>query len=358
MVRVRLFGTQAVAVVVLLVSFSGGRLRFPAYRVDLDVYRLGATVLLHGGALYGTLPATQDGQHLAFTYPPFAALLLTPFALLPYWAACVLMTLLTIGALAVVLRCVGPFRWQAGALLLAECLEPVRSALYAGQVDVLLMALVVLDVLVVAPRWPRGALVGVAAAVKLTPAVFVLYFLLRRDFRAAGRAGVSFAVCTGIGFLLARQDSVAYWTRFVFDDTRVGDPAYVANQSWLGVLTRLGVPDRTGLWLALVVVTIAVTVVGMRRAPDELALGLNAVCGLLITPISWTHHWVWIVVLLPALGRWLAAGGLVLFVASPHWWWHEPLVTGDYVWFGALVLGIAAVRQEVRPRVAVAAGPP
>jgi alpha-1,2-mannosyltransferase len=145
----------------LLVSISHGRLRFPAYRVDLDVYRLGATALLHGGGLYGTLPLTGDGQHLAFTYPPFAAVLLAPLAVVPYWLACVVLTVLTVGLLAMVLAAVlrsldalptGRRRGLAfGALLLlAEVVEPVRNAIFAGQIDVLLMALVALDVLTVA----------------------------------------------------------------------------------------------------------------------------------------------------------------------------------------------------------------
>jgi len=87
-----LLGAQLIVLVAVLVSYNGGRWRFPAYRVDLDVYRLGSTAMLHGQALYGTLPPTGDGQLLLFTYPPFAAIVLAPLAVLPYWAACLALT--------------------------------------------------------------------------------------------------------------------------------------------------------------------------------------------------------------------------------------------------------------------------
>jgi alpha-1,2-mannosyltransferase len=377
-----LLGIQAAVLVALLVSFNGGRWRFPAYRVDLDVYRLGSAALLHGEALYSTLPATQDGQHLLFTYPPFAAIVLSPLTMVPYWLACFAVTLVSVGLLAVVLltvlRALGiaparPRRWSrfVALLLLVELLEPVLRTVYAGQVDLLLMALVVLDVLVDTPRWPRGLLIGIAAAIKLTPAVFLLYFVLRRDSRAALTAGLTFVAATAAGFLLAGTDSVRYWTGAVWDTGRVGGPAYAGDQSLLGVLARLGVttPERTAWWLVLAAMTAVVTVLGMRRAlaagHTAVALGLNAVCGLLISPISWTHHWVWIVVVL--LGwvnfAWrtrqrravtLAGIGSALFLLGPQWWWPrggdaesqwnvvQQLTGNGYVLFGLAVLLVAA----------------
>jgi alpha-1,2-mannosyltransferase len=369
---------QVLVLLAFLVSVTNGRLRFPAYRVDLSVYRLGSIALLHGQALYGQLPPLETGEQLPFTYPPFAAILFAPLALLPGWLASVVMTLLTIGLLAVVVVVVlrasgtmpaGPGQWVAvGAVILAaEVIEPVRTAVYAGQVDVLLLALVVLDVFVVRPGRSRGLLIGVAAAVKLTPAVFVLYLLLRRDYRAAVTAGVSFACATGLGFLLARADSVRYWTQLAFDDHRIGAPWYSGNQSWLGLLSRtaLGGGERTEIWLALVACTVVVSVVAIRRALAAglpvVALGLNAICGLLISPISWSHHWVWIVVVLPGwaalhgrVPRALTRGGLVLFLVAPQWWWPyggvaeqhwswvQQVIGGSYVWFGAGLL-LAAV---------------
>jgi alpha-1,2-mannosyltransferase len=380
-----LLGAQALALVALLVSYNDGRWRFPAYRVDLDVYRLGSAALLRGDALYGTLPPTGDGQLLLFTYPPFAAIVLAPLAVLPYWAACLVVTVGSLGLLALVLvtvlRALGArcdWRRVAALLLAAEVLEPVLRTVYAGQLDLLLLALVVVDVLVDTPRWPRGLLIGLAAAIKLTPAVFLLYFLLRRDTRAAVTGVVTFLAATALGFLLAGADSVRYWTSALWDTGRVGEPTYAGDQSLLGLLARAGVPAdaRTAWWLPLVAVVLVLTALGVRRAlaagEKTVALGLNAVGGLLVSPISWTHHWVWAVVVLfgwAELARRtrrrgfaaVAGVGAVLFVAGPQWWWPrggeverdwtflQQLTGNGYVLFGLAALVTAVLARFPRP---------
>ena len=317
-----------------LLSYSRHGVSFGPYRIDLNLYRIASGVWLRGGNLYGVLPPTSIGARLPFSYPPIAAVLLAPLALLPVPVAVTLLTTVTIALTAVVrrvfLRSVtatpapsrarpaspdlpparsavassvpGATWWTVLSLLpVALFLEPVRNTLNYGQVNVVLMALVAADCLVVAPRWPRGALVGVAAAVKLTPGAFVLFFLLRRDWRAAGLATVSFCACAGVGFLLAWHDSVEYWTSVMFQASRPGSPVYAANQSIQGVLARAGLdphsPAGAMTWLILSAVAIAVACLGMRRAfaaaADAWALSLNAFAGLLISPISWSHHWVW-----------------------------------------------------------------
>src|SRR5262249_23241973 len=186
--------------------------------------------------------------------------------------------------------------WALPAALL---LEPIRSTLTYGQINVLLMALVTFDCLTRAPRWPRGVLVGIAAAVKLTPGVFLLFFLLRRDLRSAARAGLAFAACTSAAFALAPHDSLRYWTQVAYHPAPIGAIAYASTQSILGPLARLGLtnPARAWLWLALSLLVAALAVIGMRGAIKTghvtHALLLNAAVGLLISPISWSHHWVW-----------------------------------------------------------------
>ncbi len=340
-----------------LLSFSGHGAGFGPYRIDLDVYRIGGRVWLRGGDLYGSLPPTAAGVRLPFSYPPFAAILLSPLALVPWAVAGTVLTLATIALTALVLRVFlrvggGPAGrppgstaswWTVGWLLPAALfLEPVRSTLGYGQVNVGLLALVSVDCLAARARWPRGALVGVAAAVKLTPAAFVLFFLLRRDYRAAAVAAAAFAVCTGAGFLLAPGDSARYWTSVIFQAGRPGSPAYPANQSIAGVLARAGLyPGPAGIaaWLALSAVVLGLACRGMRRAlagsAAAWALSLNAFAALLISPISWSHHWVWgeTAVLTLALhwhqhgrrpgrrGALVAAGcGLAVFAAAPQWW--------------------------------------
>jgi alpha-1,2-mannosyltransferase len=229
----------------------------------------------------------------------------------------------------------------------------VRTTLYFGQINVLLMALVILDCLVKKPRWPRGVLVGLAAAIKLTPAAFVLFFLLRGDRRAAATAAGSFAFVTAVGFLCNPKGSVAFWTSVVFDPNRVG-VAHESNQSINGVLSRVGI-ERGPLWLVLVCAVLAVGVVVMRRAEHPVeALGLNAVVVLLVSPISWSHHWVWVVPILmyaAVRAKRLAMAGFVVFLLSPHWWWDA-----DDGWpWPAFIVGNAyawcAIGMLVWPRI-------
>jgi alpha-1,2-mannosyltransferase len=353
------------------------------YRIDLDVYRTGARVLLHGGDLYGWLPRLGDGHELPFTYPPFAAVSFIPLAILGYSTANWLLTAVTIVSVAASLWCfAASTAAEAGArmrrLLLwalpaALLLEPIRSTLTYGQINALLMALVTFDCLTRAPRWPRGIGVGIAAALKLTPGIFLLFFLLRRDLRSAARAGLSFAACTGAGFALAPQDSLRYWTQIAYLPGRIGVISYASNQSILGTLARLGLgnPVRTWLWLALCLLVAALAVTGMRGALKAnrvtYALLLNAAAGLLISPISWSHHWVWAA---PALltflsttnpNRWrppaLAVLALLTFAIAPHWllpsgggrelhwsWWQQA-VGDSYALIGLAALTQAAIKS-------------
>ena len=386
--RVALLAVNLAAVTAFLLSYSRHGVGFGPYRIDLGVYRAGGRTWLHRADLYGQLPLIQ-GLPLPFTYPPIAAVLLAPLALLPMAAAGTLLTVGSIALAAVVLRMflrrlAGPASaslWAVGWLLPpALLLEPVRSTLAYGQVNIVLMALVALDCLAVAPRWPRGALTGVAAAVKLTPAAFVLFFLLRRDYRAAAVAGVSFAATTAVGFALAGPDSVRFWTVSVFQTDRIGNPATAANQCLQAVLARAGLDLHTTLgmavWLALSALVVMVACRGMRHAFAAgqycWALSLNAFAALLISPMTWSHHWVWCapaLLTLADLGRRqhrrlavaAAACGLVLFTTAPQWWlgkfagpelswaaWQQ-VIGSSYVLFAALVLLLSACGQLTPP---------
>lgn len=359
------------------------------YRIDLDVYRTGARVLLHGGDLYGRLPKLGGGRELPFTYPPFAALSFIPLAILGYSTANGLLTAVTIVSVAASLWCFAVnTATEAGArmrrllpwaLPAALLLEPIRSTLTYGQINALLMALVAFDCLTRAPRWPRGILVGIAAALKLTPGVFLLFFLLRRDPRSAARAGLSFAACAGAGFAFAPHDSLRYWTQIAYQPARTGGISYASNQSILGTLARLGLsnPARAWLWLALCLLVAALAITGMRGAIKTnqvtYALLLNAVAGLLISPISWSHHWVWVApALLTCLSttdpnhrrpRALAVLALLTFAIAPHWllpsgggrelhwsWWQQ--AAGDsYALTGLAALTQAAIKNLLaRPK--------
>jgi alpha-1,2-mannosyltransferase len=340
-----------------------------AYHLDLDVYRIGGRIWLDGGNLYGVLPATAQGVRMPFTYPALAAIVLSPLSLIPMPTAGVIVDLGIVAVLALALR---PFcrrlGWDLGWVLPAALLlEPVRGNLAYGQVDVFLMALVIADCLTPSPRWPRGSLAGLAAAMKLTPALFIVFFLLRRDYRAAATMGASFAAASGLGFLLAPADSARYWTSTFFNVDRIGEPQNASNQSIFGVLARAGLHPGTisftFFWLGLSVIVIAAACVGMRHALAAgdvyLALILNAFAILLVSPISWSHHWVWAVPALLCLAisaRRLAVTGLVIFALGPQCWlpqggsrelnWApwEQILGDSYVLCAVAVIGWFAYR--------------
>ena len=392
--RVALVAVNLAAVAAFLVSYSRHGVGFGPYRIDLGVYRMGGQTWLHGGDLYRQVLVT-GGLRLPFTYPPVAAVVLAPLALLPVTVASTVLTVGSVALAGVVLgvflrRLAGPVvgslraaesLWAAGWLLPAALLlEPVRSTLAYGQINIVLMALVTLDCLTAAPRWPRGALTGLAAALKLTPAAFVLFFVLRRDYRAAAWAGVSFAAVTAAGFVLAGPDSARYWTAIVFQTGRPGSPATATNQCLQAVLARAGLDPHTlpgaAAWLLLSALVLVAAWRGMRYALAAgqvcLALSLNAFAALLISPVSWSHHWVWCVPALLTLADLArrhrhrlaaaaAAAGLILFTAAPQWWlakfagpapdwtpWQQA-IGSSYVFFAALILLLSACGRLTPP---------
>lgn len=284
--------------------------------VDLDVYRLGVQAWWHGADSYGVLPPTKVGMELPYIYPPFATIVLSPLAALPWAASVVAMTLLSLGCLAVVLYLVVRRCWEPGGrrgavvvsailLPLALLTEPVRDTVWFGQVNLLLLALVGLDCLVPHPRWPRGVLVGIAAAIKLTPAIFVVYFLARRDYRAALWSAVSGAAATALGFAVNWGGSLTFW----FDPntglrSQSGSP-FVTNQTVWALLQRLGLSGdiQSAVWVLALAVLLAVTVVGVRRpgTSTPMAMVLVGGYGLLACPTSWGHHWVYCVPAIAAM---------------------------------------------------------
>jgi alpha-1,2-mannosyltransferase len=279
--------------------------------IDLEVYRLGVRQWLGGGDMYGTLPATRDGARLPFIYPPFAAIALSPIALIPWTLAKLLNFGLGLAALSVTIYLSIRRLWPASdrpsavvisgfALPLALWLEPIRETIGFGQINLILMALVAADCLVEKPRWPRGLLIGITAAIKLTPAVFLLYFLIRRDLRTATVTIISGAIATAVGFAVLPRESVRYWFGGFAGAAGVSGSPYANNQTVQAALARLSLPPpvQSGLWLLIAAVVLVAAVVGIRRAlrrsHDVLAIVITAGTGLLLSPTSWSHHWVWI----------------------------------------------------------------
>lgn len=273
--------------------------------VDLHVYRLGGQTALHGGDLY----RVRLGR-LPFSYSPFAAMALAPFALLPWSAAVVVLTAASLAALPMVLylalRLPPGQSWlgrrDAGRVALAVAaaaiwLEPVRSELHFGQIDLLLAAAILCDLTLPGTAWYKGVLIGVAAGIKLTPAIFIVYLLITRRYKPAATAAAVLAATVAAGFAVMPASSAYFWNGTFLNPHRIGSVPSGQNESLLGAISRtLHSTHVSGLWLpAAILVAIGGLALAARaqRGGDEgLGFSLCAVTGLLISPISWTHHWV------------------------------------------------------------------
>ena len=372
-------------------------LSYMAAMRDLVVYREGGLIVRHVSPAYDphrTSPLYDwTGQNgVQFTYPPFAAVVFAVGSVLSWTAMRWAMTLASLAALGLSLWLVfGALGYRdrpavrlgatLGVSALALATEPVQQTLALGQVNLLLMLLVVADLLTAGAltpggskgrtRWWHGLGIGIAAGVKLTPLIFIPYLLLIRRYRQAATATGVFAATAALGYALLPRDSSTYWAhglflkanRIVFLGTR-------GNQSLRGVLTRLAgsVSEGTVPWI---VAAILIAIAGLAAAallyrarqpvPAMLACALT---GLLVSPLSWDHHWVWVapgIALLAHLGAaaarglvraawWAAAACLFLIFASwPQFWnlgqsgltpaglgWYAPgtyFATGSKPWY-------------------------
>ena len=313
-----------------------------AYRpFDLNIYLWGGRAVTHGLRLY-----LVQADANWFTYPPFAATLFGPLAGLPGFFVRLVWELGSVAALAwasvltVRLAGYGPTRSVIVAMTAAAIvLEPVYHTLYLGQVNLFLMVLVLADLWRVSRGRPAGVGIGIAAAVKLVPGIFIVLLLLTRRTRDAAIAAGTFVGCGLIGYLVNPSASKLYWTRLVFDTKRVSD-GYISNQSlYAAVLRIFGGPSHAGTWFLLVALVIggaalAVAAVLGRRGDWLGAAAVTGVTGLVVSPISWTHHWVWV---LPALvvlmrggtrARMAAACAYLVFALAPMWWTPHPARPG------------------------------
>lgn len=329
---------------------------------DVRIYH-GAVNWWHDGRpLYSYL--WRDSPY-GFTYPPFAALLMAPMTVLSLQTVKVL-HVLACSLVVVAGTCwlVDPVaqrhgwpRWFAcaAAVPVVFALEPVRETIGFGQVNLFLAALVLADVAALrrGRAW-AGVGIGLAAAVKLTPGLFIVYLVLARRWQAASVAAGTFAGATLVAFAVDAPTSWQFWTSTLWQTDRVGRPEHTSNQSLLGMLARLADPGEPGraLWALLAVTVLAVALwraVEASRAGDELVgFTITGLAAVLVSPISWSHHLVWVVPALVVLvdvaagaprpgtstSRWtarqrqaIAAGGagavLAAFLSSVIWFFER-----------------------------------
>ncbi len=334
---------------------------------DLGMFRDGGLIVRHAYHVNSSHPTTLYGlvsHHGAnpFSYPPFAAAI---FAVMSFFSPLALewgITVLSVAALTyavwMTLDAMGvpKGRARAGAVLAASAAalwtQPVQSNLSLGQINVLLMAAIIWDLRpsraelngiragsdgpivgsafsTVASPWWTGLATGVAAGIKLTPLIFIPYLLITGRFRQAGVAAAAFAVTVGIGFAVIPGASSTYWQSGLLERVTGAQSANAQfffgsawNQSLRGYVSRLLLDSHIAVapWLIAAALTLLIGLVCAtwlyRDGYPMLGVLTCAITGLLISPVSWVHQWVWV-------GPWLAAlGGLTLLArgASRRIW--------------------------------------
>jgi alpha-1,2-mannosyltransferase len=319
--------------------------------VDLRVYVGGAAALNHPGTLYSYVYADQTPDFpLPFTYPPFAAVVFYPLQLLPFGLLAFLWQVVTVAALYGVVRvsqrlmglASGPNGRRAAMAWTAISIwiEPLRSTFDYGQINVLLV-LASLWAVYTTRWWLSGVLVGVAAGVKLTPAITAVYFVGVRRFGAAVFSAVVFLGTVAVSLLIVGDQARYYFTDLLGDARRVGPIATSFNQSWRGAISRiLGHDAGFGpLVLAAIAVTAVLAVLAWRALDDQLGrLLVVELFGLLLSPISWTHHWVWLVPLM----MWLLQGPLRERIGARILGWS---------WLALTIIGVPWLLSFAQPTI-------
>ena len=310
--------------------------------IDLRVYRMGGSVLLDRGSLYD---AQLAGSGLPFTYPPFAAIAMLPLAAVPWGVALVLWTTLSVLCIAAIWRNSLPesawayFLERKRVLILigltaaSLLLEPVWQTIQFGQINLLLTAMILLDLVRPAGAKWRGFWVGVAIGVKLTPLPFLAFLLITKQWRAFRNAVLGLLATMAIGFAVVPNQSWEYWTVVVRNANRVGGLAYTANQSFMGFLSRLG--DEASwvqpVWFVLSAIFGLLVLWLARRywlaGEWVTAISVMALAVLYASPVSWSHHWVWIIPL-----------GVSLIRAVHRQWGGRAAVVAGVLWYGLFVL--------------------
>lgn len=325
------------------------------WQVDLEVYREAGRSILFGRPIYDVL--TEPPQLLPFTYPPFAALLAVPIAVLPFGTAAWIWTAAQVAASGATVWIAGrPLLLRAGVwrpvatavlTVVMVWLHPLSDGIRFGQVNAFIVLLCLLDLVVLRPRWPRGLLIGLMTAVKLTPGTFLLFFLAVRRWRTAAGIVAGAVGATVVAMFVVPEASLAYWGGALQDPNRLGPNGGTSNQSIRGSLIRLGPSGALGvvLWVVLAAAVLwfgfVVAREAERRGQIALQVGTVGLVAVLVSPVSWIHHLAWLVVVIPALlgdGRDRVRWGFAVvltgwFLCRLPWWgvtWRARHTTTEF----------------------------
>ncbi|MDJ0358750.1 mannosyltransferase [Rhodococcus sp. H29-C3] len=304
--------------------------------VDLHVYVDGSAALLKDDLYNFTYSVKTPDFPLPFTYPPFAALVFLPLHYLPFTVVGIAWQLATMAAMFLLIKLslglmlgddvAGTSRWTRIAMAwtaLALWTEPVRTTLDYGQVNVFL-ALGAVVAIRSTRWWVAGGLIGFVAGIKLTPAITGLYFLATKRWKAAIFSAVAFAATVGLSYLVLGHQAGTYFTTLLGDADRIGPVGSVWNQSLRGAMSRIAGHDigSGALWIGGVVIVSALAIAAWRSLRRDDRLGILLVVqllGLLISPISWSHHWVWVMPLLVWLVHGPDRDALLTRIVAGYW---------------------------------------
>ena len=316
------FTVSAAATFVTLALATFGK-RSPM--IDLLIYRWAGLLAVHSGDLYGSY---FPHRHLPFTYPPMAALVFAVMAAIPMPVLRWLVTVASISCLIATLwltwGMLGYRRSARAAATLAAAsvtlwLAPVLQTLWLGQINLILMFVIVADLCLPDSARFKGAGVGLAAGFKLVPLIFIPYLLLTRRFRAAGVSLATFGLTIASSQVLLPSQSQKFWFgRLFLSSSRSGNIAYVGNQSLHGTVARLmsSQSAEQPYWLVVSAIGVAGLLLAAwaaRRGYEMIGILTCGLTGLLISPISWSHHWVWAA---PAL---VVAVDVAVRIRAPSW---------------------------------------
>ena len=287
--------------------------------LDVNVYRWGGHAVLSSIPLYeGLLSGDDSGRFypdMPFTYPPFAALLFTPLDLVTPRLMEMSWLALTVVLLYLAVRmCFRALDYQPDRVtaqvsvcltLIALSIEPVRSTLWLGQINIVLLVLVLADHLAwrSGRRW-AGIGSGLAAGIKLTPAFFWAHWVFTGRWRLALVSGLAFLGTVALGAVVIPRDALRYWSGTLFDSQRIGEDSTLANQSLRGAMARLAGVETAPMWAwligaaAVAAVGLGIAALAHRAGHQLLGLTLAGMTMTMVSPFSWGHHWVWFVPLL------------------------------------------------------------
>ena len=377
------------------------------WRIDAAVYREGALALVNGESLYAQ-PFDMGDISLPFIYPPIGAILFAPWGYFDFITVELAGNLVVIGSSLLLLLCLYlvtnavlsgrdkllAFTIAAISWPIALFAEPVFLNADLGQINILIMALVVMDLLPIKRRIPRGVLIGLAAAIKITPLAMLLYFLVKKDFRGIINAVISLLAFTAIGAVLAWENTKEFFSSTLLNLSAEGDSGvdttFQSNSSIQAMLYRWWASKAdaeasslpTILWIVLSLIAVAAVAYLMHqlfsRGLHVEAVMVNAMLMLLISPISWSHHWVWLPLWAVVFfvryrqhrshPKFLLWSGVILSVMllmlPPKWWFGrdgvnvfelnfwEKLLISDWTWLSIGLMITLGLGLKAFPKIA------